>query len=141
MSLRPLTRLLASGSILLAACATARGPVLVTIRGTVLNEARQPMADVQVFVVRSQLATVTDTSGHFLLQGTLAPGRAVCRVQKIGYGIVERVITVSRPDTLILRPVTMKPRAIEPSPYVPPTRPPNQRLQWRAVQEGSRWVS
>jgi len=108
-----------AGTLLLAlvvavsSCAAARGPFLVTIRGTVLTKAQHPMVRAQVLVAGTGLAAETDDSGHFELAGALEGGRQHFRAQCIGYAPVERIIHVKRAELVNIGVVILKERAIQ----------------------------
>jgi hypothetical protein len=55
-----------------------------TLRGTVVDEAGKPLADLSVDVVSALVETKTDSAGQFVVQN-LRPQRHIVRVRRVGY--------------------------------------------------------
>lgn len=70
-----------------------------TIRGQITDEATQrPLANAQVVLVGQNRETRTDAQGRFELRG-VAPGEYTIRVLSIGFGRLERLVTVTSGQT------------------------------------------
>ncbi|HEX7048882.1 MAG TPA: SusC/RagA family TonB-linked outer membrane protein [Longimicrobiales bacterium] len=82
----------------LAVLGTAAAPLSAQgtgrISGQVVEATTQrPLAGAQVFIAGTQIGSLTDASGRYLLLGVPA-GEVVVRVQLIGYSSVDRTVTV-----------------------------------------------
>lgn len=70
-----------------------------TIAGRVVDETTsEPLADVEVAVLRTALSTVTNTDGRYVLSN-VPTGDAEVRVSTLGYGATSQSVTVSSGDT------------------------------------------
>lgn len=65
------------------------------IAGTVTDSAtRQPVPGVQITIVGTTRGTLTDDAGRYVLR-SVAPGPHTIRAQRLGYGILDRSLTVA----------------------------------------------
>jgi TonB-dependent starch-binding outer membrane protein SusC len=71
-----------------------------TLTGQVVESGTlSPLAGVQVTVAGTGVGGLTNNQGRYLLTG-VTPGEVTIRVQSIGYGVQERLVTVSAGQTL-----------------------------------------
>ncbi|MGH7562505.1 MAG: SusC/RagA family TonB-linked outer membrane protein [Gemmatimonadales bacterium] len=97
MSIRLTARLLAVWSLLLAPPALAQTG---TIRGTVTDvRTRLPLTDVQVGLLGTSLAGVTNARGEYTM-ANVNPGTHTIRVRRIGYEPVTRSVTLEAGQAL-----------------------------------------
>ena len=96
------TKRIVSGVALLAALVALAGFTAVpaaaqtgSVQGLVLDGAsRRPLTDAQVHIVDSGIGLLTNSAGRFMLLG-VPVGEQVVRVRLIGYGEVDRTVTVT----------------------------------------------
>ncbi len=93
----------------LAACATARAPLTVTIEGSVQDTAQHPLANALIQVVGTRLYANADDSGRFSLPATLQPGRHELRIMWFGYTPGERAVRLRRPGVVNLGSIMLAP--------------------------------
>jgi outer membrane cobalamin receptor len=97
-------------SLLVLSCAPAFGQAVetkqsrteVVLRGRVVDaKTGEPVAKVKVKVIGSELSSITDDIGDFVLQG-LAPGEVELYVTTIGYGLVKKKVLLKMGDEVNL---------------------------------------
>ena len=116
MSLRPLLfGVVLWGGLLVPSPAVAQSPETTVVRGRVLDaESAAPLPHTHVFIARSMIGTVTDSTGHFQLSG-VPPGTKRLYVSRVAYKN-EAIKVQSLPGRPEIVTVRLTPTVIESSP-------------------------
>ncbi|WP_439881634.1 TonB-dependent receptor [Pontibacter sp. MBLB2868] len=85
--------------ILLTAAASQAQNLTATVQGTVKNELGKPAQMVTVALEGSVLGTYTDANGKYRLEN-IQPGNYTLRVGGVGYGTIQKPITLSTGQNL-----------------------------------------
>lgn len=92
--------LIAAGTLIAAAGASAPAQTATgAVEGTVTDAGtRRPIASAQVYIVGTQLGSLTGTDGHFRIT-RIPAGQVQVGVRMIGYGPVTKPVTITAGDT------------------------------------------
>ncbi len=103
----------ASLAAILVACASARGPLDVVIRGRIADKDAHPIPGARVVLPEHHLAATSDDSGAFRFAVTVPAGQLRVRVMFIGFDAAERRLNVRRRGEVDLGTITLTQRPMQ----------------------------